>query len=148
MASQAIDFDYEAVTTTPTQSEPVCQTTVTHFGLAQILIEIQGYCQAVFEELAARSPNELCQIVRDSQAPITRLTYAAEILGRDVATRSAAAILTKTLQDHPSRLVREGAVLGLEHHLERHGVRENLLRAAHDDPSPGVRRAAAEALAD
>jgi len=148
MASQAIDFDYEAVTTTPTQSEAVQPTTVTQFGLAQILIEIQHYCQALFEELAARNPNELGQIVRDSQAPTTRLTYAAEILGRDVATQSAAAILTRTLREHPSRLVREGAVLGLEHHLKRHGVRESLLRAAHDDPSPGVRRAADDALAD
>ena len=132
-----------------TQYQTVYQATVTHRGIAPLLLGLrQGYCQALFEELASRSPDELVDIVRESRAPSSRLTYAAEILGRDVPTEQSVATLAKILRDHPSPLVREGAILGLSHHLDREAVRDALRRAASQDPSPGVKRAASEALED
>lgn len=146
MASPAIDFDFEAATTT-TGCQTVCETTATHRGISQLLLGIrQGYCQAMFEELASSSPDELVDIVRENRAPTSRLTYAAEILGRDVATPAALATLVRALRNHPSPLVREGAILGLSYHLQTDAVRVALLVAARQDPSAGVRRAATEAL--
>ena len=107
---------------------------------------MHGYSQAIFEVLARLSPEELIDIIRKGKAPATRLTYAAEILGRDVGTRAATNALLDILESHRSPLVREGAVLGLAYHLDRFGVRHGLQRIVEQDPSPGVRRAAQEAL--
>ena len=149
MASPAFPIDPTDAPTTATQCLTVYEATATDGRLAPLLIGLRsGYCQAVFEELARSSPEELAEIIRDNRAPDTRLTYAAEILGRDVDTSAVAAMLREIVQTHPSPLVREGAVLGLSHHLQRIGVRDTLHRAAANDPSPGVRRAAAEALED
>lgn len=117
-------------------------------GLAPVLVSsnVLGYSQAAFEQLARESPQDLATIIRGNQARDSRLTFAAEILGRMVQTAMAADLLLGILRDHPSPLVREGAVLGLAHHLERMGVQEALAEASVNDPSPGVRRAASEAL--
>lgn len=147
MASLA--FDLQQATTAPTERETPYEETVTDRCLAPILIALRrGYCQAVFEDLARSSPEELAKIIRENRASDTRLTYAAEILGRDVDTPAVAGLLRQIVQTHPSPLVREGAVLGLSHHLQRLGIRDAVRRAFTDDPSPGVRRAAAEALED
>jgi len=146
MARDVIVFDSSASSTTLIHAPTAYETTMTHRGMASILLAIyQGYCEALFEALAEHSPDELVEIVREGRAPNSRLTYAAEILGRHVASPRAVEAL-RNLLDHPSPLVREGAVLGLEPHLDRHDVKEALHRAVGRDPSPGVRRALAEAL--
>jgi hypothetical protein len=133
--------------TTPFRFPIACQATVTNRGLAALLLSIhRGYCEAMFDALAARSPDELVDLVRECRAPNTRLTYAAEILGRHVATRRAVDTLLHLLRDHPSPLVREGAVAGLGYHLEEQGVQEALRFAASKDPSPGLRSAVVEIL--
>jgi HEAT repeat protein len=48
---------------------------------------------------------------------------------------------------HDEPVVREGAVYGLVHHLDDE-VRSCLYFVRRDDPSPGVRAAAAEALSE
>jgi hypothetical protein len=155
-----IAFAYGTATTKPAQRPGVyattarrqafCESTVTDIGTSTPLLYAlpQGYCQEVFETLAARNPNELLDIVLQSRGPTSRLTYAAEILGRDVPTAAVANALMRVLREHPSPLVREGAILGLAHHLHRSGVRDSLAKAAQADPSPGVRRAATETLED
>ena len=52
------------------------------------------------------------------------------------------------LLNHPSALVREGALLGLSEHLDHPGVRPALEQASHTDPSPGVRGLAQDLLAE
>jgi len=147
MASPAFSIDMGHATTTTQTCKSAYAATVTARRLAPLLIALRrGYCQAVFEDLARSSPEELAEIIRENHAPDTRLTFAAEILGRDVDTPAVAAMLKEIILTHPSPLVREGAVLGLSHHLQRIGVQTTLHRAAANDPSPGVRRAAAEAL--
>ena len=104
------------------------------------------YCQAVFENLAEEDPEELASIIRQNRAPDSRLTFAVEILGRDVDRPWVAATLMDILRTHRSPLVREGAVLGLFHHLDRIGVREALREAMVRDPSDGVKSAAQDVL--
>jgi urease gamma subunit len=136
----------DAWNNTSAQKVDVPTTTASRYGLAAILYVLHGgYCEAMFEALALRSPAELIEIIRDSRAADTRLTYAAEILGRDVDTDDAVATLIETLR-HESRFVREGAVLGLSYHVRKHGVRDALRRIAAEDESPGVKEAVADAL--
>jgi hypothetical protein len=147
MTSLALRLDCFATDAASKQATAVFATTTSSRDVARVLVGIRGgYCRAVFEDLARSSPRELMEIVRENRAPETRMTFAAEILGRDVPTSSAANALLGILQNHPSPLVREGAVLGLAHHLDRIGVRHSLRAAAEGDPSPGVKRAVAEVL--
>jgi hypothetical protein len=131
-----------------TRDHETANETASTRGLAPVLTSpnVLGYSQAAFEQLARESPRDLADIIRGSQARDSRLTFAAEILGRMVQTAMAADLLLVILRDHPSPLVREGAVLGLAHHLDRVGVRAALEHASANDPSPGVRRAASETL--
>jgi len=141
-----IRLEYLSLTTTSTDCQTAYQAVQTRREIAPLLVGVRGYCQDVFETLARSSPDELIDMIRESNAPDSRLTFAAEILGRDVNTPAAADALLAILRGHRSPLVREGAVIGLAHHLERLGIRPALLAAAENDPSPGVKRAAREAL--
>ena len=83
MARDSIVFNTGASSATMSQFPAAYVTTVSHRGMASILLGVlQGYCEKMFEILAAQSPDELADIVREGRAPNTRLTYAAEILGR------------------------------------------------------------------
>lgn len=143
----AKEIVFDSATVNTTAEVPMAYVgTVTDRAMAPLLLSVfQGYCEAVFETLAEQSPRELEDIVRNCRGPNSRLTFAAEILGQ-VDTASAVNALEDALRDHPSPLVREGAVLGLEHHLHRPGVREALAAAHRSEVSPGVREALAEAL--
>jgi hypothetical protein len=101
----------------------------------------------MFRELAMTAPAELAALVRQGVVRDTRLTYAAEILGRDVNDATIVVRALLPLLKHPSPLVREGAILGLSYHLTDE-VREALSRVVQQDPSPGVRTAAQDTLAD
>ena len=119
----------------------------TYHGLVALFRTVFGsYSEAMFEELVADSPLDLVQLLDDSSVPDTRLTFAAEILGRNSSEAIAVAPLIRLLGGHRSPLVREGAVLGLAYHLGRGNARAAIERAADRDPSPGVRRAASEVL--
>lgn len=83
-------------------------------------------------------------VLLDPTTPACELTFAAEELGATRTPEVLDALLT--LASHADALVREGVVYGLANYLVGEKVRAVLLRIALDDPSPGVRAAAAEAL--
>jgi hypothetical protein len=101
----------------------------------------------MFHELATTAPAELAALVQQNVVRDTRLTYAAEILGREVSDATLVLPALLPLLRHPSPVVREGAILGLANHLT-HQVREALRRVRQDDPGPGVRQAAEDTLDD
>jgi hypothetical protein len=100
----------------------------------------------MFEYLATNEPELLLEQLTSGELPPSALTFAAEWAGR-TRNKQAPAILLAMLE-HPSPLVREGAVYGLEHLLESPGVVSALRAHASDaiERSPGVRAAAREAL--
>lgn len=147
-APKLIDFQAGA-TTTETRCQTVYESAATGSDFAEVFIGLYGgYCLAAFESLAATSPAALAELIERNRAPESRLTFAVEILGRDVRDPWVARELLAIIRKHRSPLVREGAVLGLAHHLDRLGVREGLREAATEDPSRGVREAALEVLDD
>ncbi len=72
------------------------------------------------------------------------LTFAAEILGRKSSPLLAIPALLPLL-DHDSDIVREGAVLGLSHHMTTDVV-SRLQRTAERDASEAVRTVARDIL--
>ncbi len=111
---------------------------------ARLLTKWGGYCKALFTELATQAPGELVQILEDRSIPASRRTFAAEILGRVNESDVVVGPLLELL-DHPSRLIREGAVYGLSWHATPE-VRTRLQALVTEDPSPAVRQAAQETL--
>lgn len=97
-----------------------------------------------FEQLAVEQPQRLLALVLNGRLAEHDLTFAAEALGRVAA---ALPVLFALARDG-SRLVREGAVYGLARHVRHADVRAVLARMSKEDPSPGVRTAAAETLDD
>jgi hypothetical protein len=103
-------------------------------------------CEEMFEYLAEHEPDRLLQDITSGALPPGALTFAAEWAGR--ARTSQAAVVLRSLLEHPSSLVREGAVYGLEHLLDQPGV-VSALRAHSTEAgerSPGVRDAVREVL--
>jgi HEAT repeat protein len=98
----------------------------------------------MFRSYAATTPMKLLELL-PSLGDVD-LSFAAEALG--TASDSGLAVpALLALLDHRSAPVREGAIYGLEKHLERSGsARATLKRIATTDPSPGVRAAAQDAL--
>jgi hypothetical protein len=100
----------------------------------------------MFCYLAENDPERLFEDLTSGALPPSALTFAAEWAGRTRTSQAAAILLS--LLEHPSPLVREGAVYGLEHVLEHRGVvaalRAHATEAA--ERSPGVRDAAREVL--
>lgn len=86
---------------------------------------------------------ELLTAARTVQEPAT-LTFIAEALG-SVAEKDAVPVLLALLQ-HPSALVREGAVYGIRQFIQRNDVFDALKSIATNDPSNGVREAATETV--
>jgi len=83
--------------TTSGESSTAYEATATGSGIAALPVGMRGgYCQSLFEALARSSPAELIDIVRENRAPDTRLTFAAEVLGRDVPTSAAANALLRS----------------------------------------------------
>lgn len=74
----------------------------------------------------------------------SRLTFSAEALSEGDPKTAVPELIR--LVSHPSSLVREGAVYGLEGHLEYGNVREILRGISLNDPADGVREAATEAI--
>lgn len=97
-----------------------------------------------FERLAGESPKTLAALLQVRLLRPSDLTFAAEAAGK-VADSTLVVRPLFLLLNHPSPLVREGAVYGLSNHLSEQVI-ERLREVAERDPSPGVREAAGEAL--
>jgi len=113
---------------------------------AKLFKKFGEYCEAMFIELASVAPSELSELVSEGRLPASRLTYAAEALGR---AQDAALVMRSLLPllRHPAPIVREGAIIGLGRHLTP-VVRARLAEVAQQDPSAAVRRAALDELGD
>jgi hypothetical protein len=100
----------------------------------------------MFEYLAEHEPERLLEDVTSGALPPSALTFAAEWAGR--TRTSQAALILRGLLEHPSPLVREGAVYGLEHLLGQPGVVSALRAHAMEtgERSAGVRDAVREVL--
>ena len=99
-------------------------------------------------ELAKKKPRQLIRWVQRGGLEPPDLTFAAEAVGAITDSNVAVPVLLKLVHDD-SPLVREGAVYGLEKHASSStDARAALRRLAAEDPSPGVKLAAKEALDD
>ncbi len=119
-------------------------------------------CEEMFEYLAEHKPGRLAELVSGSlltsgdlqlgsvavgrKLTNAELSFAAEAAGRiedpDLAVTALLALLS-----HPAAPVREGAIYGIQRHLESSEEGRSTLRVlAASDASPAVKRAAADAL--
>lgn len=100
-------------------------------------------CRNNFERWAKEDPERLVRVLTDGSLPDTLLTFAAEIAGKALPSDVVLPALVELLH-HASPVVREGALLGIEHHMKAVTMREyaRLLAMAANDPSPGVRETA------
>lgn len=101
-----------------------------------------------FVRFAEENPARLVELIRSS--PSLRpalLTFAAEAAGRIANTALVVSALLPLL-GHSDAVVREGAIYGLQPHLEASlEAREALRTMVAREPSPGVKAAVNEALA-
>ena len=98
-----------------------------------------------FKKMAVEKPSEFIAWVNEGSMTPSGLTFAAEAVSLVKDSSIAVPCLFKLL-NHAFAIVREGAVYGLEGHLNYEGVKERLNQIAKNDPSEGVREAASEAL--
>jgi hypothetical protein len=103
-------------------------------------------CEGAFELLAARFPHDLVKLIEQDRLEPSDLTFAAEALGRSNIGWLVRRAL-KPLLRHASAVVREGAIYGLQKHLNAE-VRAALASVVNSDASPAVRNAAEDALSD
>jgi hypothetical protein len=96
--------------------------------------------ESVFKHLAEVAPEQLLALVQGTWLAVGHLTLAAEVVG-GIREATAALRVLRNLLHHRSPMVREGAVLGLGR-IDQDEARRLLTDVAHNDPSPGVRRAA------
>ena len=116
-------------------------------GLPDEVIDALPYdspCEAAFEFLADSYPESLLSLIERADLVPPDLTYAAEIAGRLPESGRLVNALLALLRNR-SAIVREGAILGLSHHLSA-TTRQELSVVAQNDPSPGVRLTAKEIL--
>jgi len=98
------------------------------------------------ERWAAEDPDRLIAALQSGDLDPPVLTFGAEAAGA-LPTERIAPVLLRLLE-HPSPLVREGAVYGITSHTAFDGVAKKLRQMAATDPSPGVRMAAREVVED
>ena len=98
-----------------------------------------------FKKMAVEDPAEFIAWIDEESMIPSDLTFAAEIASKVKDSSLAVPCLLKLL-GHAHPVVREGAIYGIEGHLNYEGVRDKLSRMAKEDPSEGVREAAKEAL--
>lgn len=110
-------------------------------------------CEAAFERMAREDPQRLLAWVASGELRPGFLTYAAEHAGLVDDSAAVRAVLVPLL-DHPSPLVREGALLGLSRSFGKDGdhLDEATLVKLHEmamaDTSTGVRRTVQGIVAD
>jgi HEAT repeat protein len=98
-----------------------------------------------FNTMATENPVLLAAILRYlSTSPLATLSFAAEAAGNIEEFSSVRDILLNLLK-HKSALVREGAIYGLARHIDEE-MFDTIRNIGFNDPSPGVREAALEAI--
>ncbi len=75
-----------------------------------------NYCENYFKELSANDPQRLIDIIKLKDMPPHLLTYAAEYIGwiSDPKYQSEIILTLSDLLNHESKVVREGAMIGLD----------------------------------
>jgi hypothetical protein len=77
---------------------------------------MRRYIESQFHRLAAENLTQLICLINEGTLPPVQLTFAAEALA--LATDSTLTVpCLLELLSHPSSIVREGAVYGLEGHI-------------------------------
>jgi hypothetical protein len=103
-------------------------------------------CQEMFEEYARNDPDRLVDLLSSGTLTVPELSFASEAVGMVTDELLAVTALLPLLR-HQAPPVREGAIYGIERHLEQSEEARAVLREiASTDSSPAVRRAAADAL--
>jgi hypothetical protein len=102
-------------------------------------------CEALFDFMSLEYPKCLSRIIRDGNLDFTDLTFAAESMGNSSDSQLVRRTLT-ILLFHPKAVVREGAIYGLQNHLDEK-TRESLAEALQVESNEYVRRCLHEALA-
>lgn len=103
-------------------------------------------CEGAFELLAARFPRDLSKLIEQNRIETSDLTFAAEALGRSNMGWLVRHAL-KPLLRHASAVVREGAIYGLQKHIDVE-IRAALETVSKSDASLAVRTAAEDALSE
>ena len=100
-----------------------------------------------FERLAKCDQSELARLIKfDLADQPNQLTFSAEAVGL-VADSALAVSILLPLLSHATPVVREGAVYGICPHLKSSTEALAVLREmASNDPSPGVRESAQDAM--
>lgn len=102
-------------------------------------------CEEQFVWLAYHDPKSLVRLISSNTLEPFLLTFAAEHAGKMQDTR----LLFQTLEvllNHPSAIVREGAIIGLASCYHESKVRNLLSLLASHDPSPAIRTMTNEIL--
>ncbi len=109
---------------------------------------LEDLSEEKFVRFAEQDPARLVELIRsNSLLRPALLTFAAEAAGRIANTALVVGALLPLL-GHADPVVREGAVYGLEPHLEASlEAREALRSMVAREPSPGVKAAVNDALA-
>lgn len=109
-----------------------------------------GPCEAWFEALVREDPQRLIELLEGNELEPHLLTFAAEIAGdAPVFLYPHVQRALRSLLQHPSATVREGALYGLAKLLPRAQHLTALIQrhaAEANERSPGVRRAARSLL--
>lgn len=104
-----------------------------------------------FEELATKAPRKLIDIVNSGTLEWCELSIALEAAGHLKDSTDVNSLLVPMLT-HPSSLIRESALVGIDQHIQMSGVRPDLFlinevyRIAQIDTSLSVRHAANDVL--
>lgn len=103
-------------------------------------------CEGAFDLLSERFPYDLAKLIENDRLEPSDLTFAAEALGRSSISDLVRRTLVPLL-GHDSAVVREGAIYGLQRHINSE-IRSTLEEISHIDDSPAVRTAAENTLSD
>lgn len=101
-------------------------------------------CTDMFFELAEHDPDKLLQLLESGILRPSELTFATEIAGQIPSPTQVIPILLKLLE-HPSPLVREGTIYGLDAWINDPQVRQGLTKLL-DDPVDVIREIVSEVL--
>ncbi len=113
-------------------------------GMNALKHALSNPCERSFETLAKLLPEALAvwlTELRDTDA-----TFAAEALGKCEDSELVRRTL-RPLLEHPSPIVREGALYGIGQHVDE-GITQIIRDMCEQDVSRGVRIAAADVLMD
>jgi len=104
------------------------------------------YSEDMFNEMGINSVMKLAALVHSGKLTPGDMTFAAEILGRNIPKAFAYSVL-RPLLDSKHPLTREGALLGLEHHKDDPRCWDAIERCLYDE-SEAIRLVAEEILED